>query len=326
MPPAKDVLLHYYPGWNRGTGTPVLLVHGTVVDATSAWISPHAQPGLAPYLAQHGARVFALTFANRQGDNLAWAEQINDAIARIRAVTGANQVDVISHSKGTVAARALASRMSAPYLGSYRGDIRRLVLIASPLQGMDNTYRHASFNLGLYPEKDDPKFNAPLSWDRMLVFGQWVDTRQYAIVSGSKGYFAGQAQLLARWDKVYPVPEIEQDWYTTYYGGQGFISSSSGIDAAIAAGGHFMDQLKAHPLDPSVQVAVLSGDRPDIPGIMNEMSGPSDGIVFVKSATATEDLVRGGARLVAKSTLHMNHMDLIITNEAHGWVANALAN
>lgn len=323
-PPSRDVLLHYYKGWDKGQGTPVLLVHGTIVDATSSWVEPHGQLGLAPWLASKGYRVFAVTFAHRHGDNMLWAEQVANAIARIRTATGAEQVDVVAHSKGTVAARALASGVLPSWASPYRGDIRRLVLIGGPHLGLDTTFRHSIINYGLYPEKDDSRFNAPMAWSRMLVMGLWIDTSAQTMLRSYGDYFPGQAQMLARWDKEYPIPRTEQDWYTTYYGGQGFVSYSPGIDRAIADGGHFMDTLREHPLDARVQLAVLAGDRPDLAGIHNEHTGPSDGVVFVKSATATDDMTRGGAKLVAKEVMALNHMDLIIRPEAHAWVDEVL--
>lgn len=324
-PPASEVLLHYHQGWDRAAGPPVLLVHGTILDATSTWIRPQDRPGLAPTLAERGFGVFAVTFANRHGDNLLQAEQIAWAIARIRQVTGAEEVDVVAHSKGAVAARALASDVRYSWMPPSRRDIRRLVLIAGPHLGLDTPFRHPIVNYGLYPEKkDDPRFNAPMSWTDMLVLGVWVDTSAQTLFKGYGDYFPGQAQMLARWDHAYPLPQTEVDWYTTYHGGQGFLSRSPGIDQAIADGGHFIETLGMYPLDPEVELAVLAGNRADLAGIHNEHTGPSDGVVFVESATATDDMTRAGARLVAKDLMHLNHMDLVIAARAHDWVADVL--
>jgi hypothetical protein len=95
---------------------------------------------------------------------------------------------------------------------------------------------------------------------------------------------------------VHPIPSLEPDWYTTYHGGQGFISESSGIDRAIAKGGSFMAKLREKPVDPKVEVAVLAGDQADMTTVLNENSGPSDGVVFVASANSNgNDRVRAGA-------------------------------
>lgn len=325
MPPSCDVLLHYFEGWDARTPEPpVLLVHGTLLDATSSWIRPHGEPGLALALALEGTRVFALTFAHRHGDNLLWAEHVAAAIARIREVTGAPRVDVVAHSKGAVAARALASGLLPAWASPYQGDIRRLVLVGAPNLGLDTVFRHSILNYALFPERGDGLFNVPMAWTRMLFMGMWVDTSPYTVLRGYGDYFPGQAQLLARWDAEHPLPRIEQDWYTTYHGGQGFVSYSPGIDRAIEEGGHFMERLRSQPLAPDVQVAVLAGDRADLAGVHNEHTGPSDGIVFLKSAAATADMTRGGARLVARDVLSLNHMALIIHPSAQRWVHEVL--
>jgi pimeloyl-ACP methyl ester carboxylesterase len=324
MPASRDVVLHYAEGWDKGTGTPVLLVHGSILDATAEWVTPHGKEGLVKTLTDRGMRVFAVTFAHRHGDNELWAEQIANAIARIKEVTGAKQVDVVSHSKGTVAARAYASNVKLPWMQEYHHDIRRMVLLGGPNMGIDFAFRHPLVNLGLYPEKDQTLFNAPMVWTHMIAFGIWTDTGKYTLWKDQGDYFPGQAQMLYKWDKTYPLPKLEPDWYTTYYGGRGFISESRGIDKAIEEGGHFIDQLRAHPLDKGIELAVLAGDQANMANILNEKCGPSDGVVFVKSATATDDMIKGGAKLLDKEVMPLNHMDLVISPKAKNWVADLL--
>jgi len=326
MPPSRLVLLHYYPGWNskEDTKPPVLLVHGVSTDGTGSWISPLGKRGLALDLAEQGRRVFAVTFAHRHGDNNLQAENLNSALARVRQVTGATKVDVVAHSKGTVSARALASNFKYSWMTPFQQDIRRLVLMGGPLLGLDTTFRHSILAYGLFPEQDKPYLNAPVAWTGGIFFGLWQDTSEASIYSRFGNYFPGQAQLLHKWDKEYPLPAIEQDWYTTYYGGQGFVSKSEGIDKAIEDGGNYMEQIRKHPLDPSVTLSVLAGDQADLEGVHNEHTGPSDGIAFVASATMTDDLVKGGARLLKKEVLHLNHLELVTTSQAHDWVAKQL--
>lgn len=324
-PPSRDMLLHYAHGWKSGKGTPVLLIHGTLVDANSAWIAPHDKEGLATYLSERGKRVFAVTFAHRHGDNLLWAEQIAHALARVREVTGASEIDLVAHSKGTVAARALVSGVRYPWMSPYAKDVRRLIVLGAPNLGLDYPFRHPLVNLGLYPEQDDRLRNAPMSWTKMRVMGVWIDTAPLTLMKKGGDYFPGQAQLLYRWDDVYPLPTYEQDWYTTYHGGQGFVSVSPGIDAAIAEGGHFIDRLRKHPLDPGIQLAVLAGDKPDLAGVLNETTGPSDGVVFLKSSTHTADMTKAGARVIAQKVLPLNHMELIYAPSAKSWIGTVLA-
>ena len=323
-PPSRDVLLHYARGWKSGKGTPVLLVHGVMVDANTSWHDPHGKEGLAPYLSAKGKRVFALTFAHRHGDNLLWAEQIAQAIVRIREVTGAESVDLVAHSKGTVAARALVSGVRHAWMTPYGKDVRRLVLLGGPHLGLDFPFRHPLVNYGLYPEQDDRLRNAPLSWTKMLVMGRWIDTSPLTLMTDAGNFFPGQSQLLHRWDDVYPLPMVEQDWYTTYHGGQGFVSVSAGIDKAIAQGGHFISRLRQNPVDSGVTLAVLAGEKPDLAGVLNETTGPSDGVVFVKSATHTADMTRAGAKLLSSDVLKLNHMELIYAPQAKSWLQDVL--
>lgn len=326
MPPSRDVLLHFYPGWNaKGDSLPpVLLVHGVATDGTASWIAPLGKKGLAVDLAEQGRRVFAVTFAHRHGDNNLQAENLNSALARIRQVTGATKVDVVGHSKGTVSARALASNFKYSWMTPFQQDIRRLVLIGGPLLGLDTTFRHSILAWGLFPEQDKSYMNAPIAWTGGIFYGVWMNTSEASIYSRFGNYFPGQAQLLRRWDKEYPLPVTEQDWYTTYHGGQGFVSKSEGIDQAIEDGGDYIEKIRKHPLDPSVTLSVLAGDQADLEGVHNEHTGPSDGIAFVASATMTDDLVKGGARLLKKEVLHLNHLELVTTSQAHEWVAKQL--
>ncbi|HEY9721944.1 MAG TPA: hypothetical protein V6D47_08005 [Oscillatoriaceae cyanobacterium] len=324
-PASRDVLLHAAPNWQTRHGTPVLLVHGATMDGT-CWTDPYGREneGLAQGLVAAGRRVFAVTFAHRHGDNLLQRESLACAIARVLALTGAEQVDVVAHSKGTVAARALASGLAEPWMTPYRGEIRRLVMVGGPNAGIDYAFRHPQIQWALVPERDDPRLNAPFVWRRMLAFGVWSDTADRTLYTNTVNCFPGQAQMLARWDHVYPLSPVEPDWHTTYYGGQGLVSYSDGIDAAIAQGGHFLARLDARPLDPRIELVVLAGDRADRVGVLNETTGPSDGTVFVESATATDAMCAGGARLLRCEVLGVNHGELIYAPQAKQWLLETL--
>jgi hypothetical protein len=322
-PPSRDMLLHYFKGWDKNSGRPVLLVHGAIHEATSSWIKPHGHDGLAPYLAGKGYRVFAVTFAHRHGDNLLQGEQVANAIARIRQVTGAASVDVVAHSKGCTGVRALASGLTP--LGNRGAEgIRRILFVGGAHKGTDYTFRHPSVNYGLYPEEDNFLRNAPMGWTKMLYLGQWVDTAAQTMLRDHGDFFPGQAQLFARWDKEYPLSATEPDWYTSYNGGQGFVSVSPGIDKAIAAGGNFMAKLARNPIDRHVEFAVLAGNSPTLPNVLNETTGPSDGVIFVASATATSDMTKGGAKLLDSDVIPSHHMGLIYDDAAKQWVASHL--
>lgn len=324
-PASRHVLLHLGRRWETGTGVPVLLVHGATVDA-QYWHNPYDRPGrgLAPLLEQEGRRVFAVTFAHRHGDNFLWAAQLNVAIARVRELTGATHVDVVAHSKGAVAARILASGLKLDWARPYQGDIRRLVLVGAPNLGIDYLFRHPLMNWGIFPERPHPKMNAPMSWARTLVGGVWVNTDPYSLYRNAGDYFPGQAQMLYRWDATYPLSRTEPDWRTTYHGGRGVVSVSRGIERAIGEGGHLIDRLREAPLDGGIQLAVLAGDAANRPFFLNEYTGPSDGLVFVKSAMHTEDMTRGGAALLAAEVLPLNHGELVYRSRAKRWIADVL--
>ncbi|MEB3300194.1 MAG: hypothetical protein VKO21_12005 [Candidatus Sericytochromatia bacterium] len=323
-PASRTVLLHAMPGWNRTGEVPILLVHGAIADAESAWVAPHGKEGLAPWLAARGRAVFAVTFAHRHGDNLLQAEHLAGVTARIRELTGAPRVDVVAHSKGVAAARAWASGLSLPWGRRYAGDIRKLVFLGGPLLGIDYTFRHPSVHFGLVPELDQPLRNAPTAWERMMVYGFWRDIGVQSFMTDRGNFFPGQSQLLYRWDRRYPLSPLEPDVHATYHGGKGLISESRGIEAAIAAGGHFIDRLRRHPLPRGLDVAVAAGERATMTTVLNEKDGPSDGVVFVESATHTEDLLAGGAQLVAKDVLSVNHMELLYHPSARTWLADVL--
>ncbi|MEB3238394.1 MAG: hypothetical protein VKO64_12325 [Candidatus Sericytochromatia bacterium] len=324
-PASRVVLLHAMPGWDRKGEVPVLLVHGALADADSAWMAPHGKQGLAPWLAARGRAVFAVTFAHRHGDNLLQAEHVAGALARIRELTGASRVDVVAHSKGVAAVRALASGVRMPWCRAYGGDIRKLVLLGGPLLGIDYTYRHPSVHFGLVPELDHPLRNAPTAWERMVVFGMWKDIGAQSFMTDRGNCFPGQAQLLHRWDKRFPLSAMEPDVHATYHGGKGLISESRGIDAAIEAGGRFIERLRRHPLPKGLDVAVAAGDRATMTTVLNETDGPSDGVVFVESATHVEDLLAAGADLVTRDVLPVNHMELLYHPRSQAWLADVLA-
>lgn len=87
---------------------PVVLVHGTAGNKNTNWQT------YAPLLANKGYCVFALTYGVSDGtakgvDQLGGmdrietsAQQLKDFVAKVRAATGARQVDILGHSQGTL--------------------------------------------------------------------------------------------------------------------------------------------------------------------------------------------------------------------------------
>ncbi len=326
LPPSTDVCLH-----DAGApatlkhATPVLLIHGASVNATTNWATPpftDKKTGLMQSLRDRGYRVFAVTFANKHGDNFVWINQIHNAIARVRQVTGAPEVDAVAHSKGGFALRMYTSDMTGAGLAQpYRKTIRKALFIGTPQRGIDYTFRNSIVHWALLPAKDDPVTYAPVAWDKALINGSWIDSSEGSFLGP---YFKGQAQMMSHWEKEYPILPSNPDWYTTYHGGKGFVSHSPGIDAVIRAGGNIVEKMKRSPVDPKIQVAILAGNRPNMPGLLNELSGPSDGIAFVKSVAAAEDLTAAGARLLDQTIMPLHHMGLVSEAAAHQWVDQQL--
>lgn len=326
LPPSTDACLHDagQPSQPRSE-VPVLLIHGANVNATSNWATPpynNNQPGLMQHLRERGYRVFAISFANKHDDNFVWVNQIHNAISRIKELTGAPVVDTVAHSKGGFALRMYTSDLVGPGMsGPYQKSVRKALFIGTPHRGLDYTFRNSVVHWALIPEKDDAVTYAPVAWTRALIYGAWVDSSRSSFVGP---YFKGQAQMLARWDKTYSINPTNPDWYTTYHGGQGFVSRSPGLERVMKAAGNIVEQVKRSPVDPQIAVGVLAGNKANIPGLLNENSGPSDGIAFVKSAAAAEDLTAAGAPLLDQSIMNLHHIKLVCDPKAMNWVDTQL--
>ena len=86
---------------STGTG-PRSRSRSLIVPGAGDNASRSAVPAISE-LRQRGYGCFSITFAHPHGDNYVQAQQIANAVARIREVTGASQVDIIAHSKGATA-------------------------------------------------------------------------------------------------------------------------------------------------------------------------------------------------------------------------------
>lgn len=313
-PHSSKFLMYYAPGWNTNTKpTPVLLVQGANQDADLAWANPNeAGPygcgrstcptsGLMQTLSGDGYKVFAINFPHKNGDSYFWSEQIADAVAVIKTRTGAASVDVIAWSKSTSSARMYVSSIKKSWGTAYRGDVRRLILLGGANNGIDLSFRHGwTFSLTVYPECGGV-INGPVPHDMLVCFGIWRDGSQWTYGST---YFPGSKQLLKRWDSVYPLPTFEQDWYTTYNGGFGFYTHSTGISPFL--GDSLVDLIRTSPTPAAIRVHNLCGNQADIGLLHNEHTGPSDGVVFIASCQdATGITTNGGG-----STIAVNHLEL----------------
>ena len=271
-PGTHAALLHMGPSESMSEGTPILMVHGAGDNGSRSFVT------MATRLDRSGRPVYAITFAHPQGDVFKHAELIADAIARIKFRTGAEQVDLVAHSKGGVSAAIYLSNQAGQDWGNdayeavgtpYQGDVRRAVFIASPLAGTDTMYRWTGNNYGAV---DADAALAPSSWSTYYPLGSsywWnaIDLSDQDHLSDGEDLFPGQRQILARQPHTLPGanPMLgsyawQQDWYTTYEGGFGFYSYSEGIDAAIEDGGDVIARLEDAGVDPEVELYILAGN------------------------------------------------------------------
>lgn len=375
-PPSSTFLLHVGIHEETAAGTPILMVPGAGDNASRGFVT------LATKLDRLNRPVYAITFAHPHGDMFQQAEIVADAIAVIKQRTGAEKIDIVGHSKGGIAmALYLANRegagFPAPYgtIGTpYRGDVRRAVFVATPLGGVDTSYRWTGLNLYSL----DPNIAiSPTSWNRYYPSGVAVPllfdelTDQDFLPDGDD-LFPGQRQLLRRQDHPLPgsqswmgIYALQPDWYTTYEGGTGFLSRSDGIDEAIAAGGGLIDHLAEEGIDPDIEVFLLAGQNPLMPNgddalvaqfaqigddidwpdlfskanehglslsadadelsglengwlVLGELSGPSDGLVFVDSALDTRAITARGGTVVESYTANLSHLDLLYASPITG--------
>lgn len=299
-PPGSQFLLYYAPGWNTGSqSVPVLLVMGANDNVDREYADPGLNgsgtcgslscpsTGLMQYLSGLGYRVFAVDFANMQGDNYEQAQTISDAIQVIKGDLGVPQVDVVAWSKGTFPARMYVESVAPSWGRSYQGDVRRLILLGAPNGGLDYVFAHGTEgDPQIYPECGG-SLNGPSPSIQYECYGVFYSHPEYSIYNDS-GWndYAGQREMLARWDGTYGVDQTQQDWYTTYYGGQGYVSYSYGIQYAMNQGS-LVSTIQSDSVPTSITTDVLCGGSANMPYFYNENRGPSDGLVFVASCENT---------------------------------------
>jgi hypothetical protein len=325
-PPGSEFLLYYAPGWNTGThAVPILLVMGAADTVDREYADPDLNgsdtcgaascptTGLMQYLSGQGYKVFAINFANPQGDNYQWAQSIADALGVVRQRTGASQVVLLAWSKGAFAARLYVASVAPSWGRPYQNDVSKLILLGGPNGGLDYTFAHgATQDVLVWPECGGT-LNGPTAHTEFMCYDVYYYHPELSIYNtGGYDVYAGQEQMLARWDSTYGVDETQEDWYTTYYGGQGYISYGFGIQYAINQGS-LVSTMLSQPIPTSVATYLLCGGDPDIPLFYNENRGPSDGVVFESSCLDTTGIP---GPLSTKLVTGDNHLQL-------GWEATA---
>jgi hypothetical protein len=329
QPPGSQFLLYRAPKWNTNTGAPVLLVMGAGDDVDREYSDPAAggagtcgvlscpSTGLMQYLVSAGYRVFAVDFADTQGDNYEWAQSISDALARVKTETSTSSVDLVAWSKGAFAARMYVAGVAPSWGRPYQNDVSKLVLIGNPNGGLDYTYAHGTEgNPLIYPECGG-SLNGPSPSQSYMCYGIIYSHPELSVTSQ---YFVGQRQMLARWDGTYGVDESQDDWYTTYYGGTGFVSTSNGIASAIS-GGSLVAKIQSSTVPAAVPTYLLCGDAPNMIGFYNENRGPSDGVVFQSSCQATKGIGKvAGSTLIATDNHLMLGWDPTAESTVAGWL------
>lgn len=317
-PSPAHYLLHLSPGYDcNPIKTPIILVHGAGLDATSfANLYNMGYKGLKQQLVTLGYRVFSITFAHSHGDNFHQAEILAHAIEEVKQLTKTNKVNIIAHSKGGFAARIYLSNLAST---PYRDDVNHYIMLGTPNLGTDYAFRYPSISYLIYMAGG----NGVIAWDKIICLGNLIDISPRAIYSD--GSFPGQSQMLYPWDEQFPLDITQQDWWTTYYGGKGFVSSSRGIKKAIADGGNLVQKLEQNGLHPDITCSVLAGDNSILSVFPAPSSIPSDGIIFVDSVLNTSGISRQGAKIKEKTILPLNHMELLYDRRVARWVDRQLS-
>lgn len=113
-----------------GHPNPVVLVHGSDSDAYTDWSA------LSPILAARGFCVFAPNYGAdgkpgkyARGDMVGSAGELADFVQKVRASTGADEVDLVGYSQGATVARYFVNRLGGA------DAVGRWVGIASPTYG-----------------------------------------------------------------------------------------------------------------------------------------------------------------------------------------------
>lgn len=345
-PHSRNFLLHYAPNWNSSrNAVPVLLVHGAGDNASRGFCHPWSldipengvidKPGIMQHLVKAGFSVFAITFSHPHGDNFLQAQQVANAIARIKEITGAEKVDVLCHSKGAMPVRIYASDLGAQYpdhswITPFRKDIRKIMFVASPLNGIDTAFRYYMYNFTVLQSN----MAAPLGPRTILWNGTLLDAEN------QNALFPGQFQMLhnfvkdgVKFSSQSATPDMNMTRNALYKGGISSLLVSDGIDRAIEESGNVIGTLNKKGIDPSITCHVLAGSKQEIDKIkflwleipVGEFADKSDGVLFLRSATYTKGLTARGAKLGSVKILDTHHVGVTVLPAALNHITEVLS-
>lgn len=354
---ASLMALFYAPGWDTSSKTPVLLIPGAADDVFRAWVHPYSfdtpqeisqgQEGFMQKLCRAGYPVFAINFSHNHGCNYLQAEQIRNAIQVIKHRTGARRVHLIAHSKGNCAAciYLCGGRNVYPeqfrFLSEFAEDVDVYVQLGPANKGIDLNFRYYMGNMAIIEQNS----SAPLCFYRAVVYGFWKDFYERDIYEENPGtnvgnYFPGQNQLANNLvdDGLdfsvysYTPIDINMTMRACYYGGKTMFVESYGIEHAMKEGGNTIHRLNSRGLDPSVRLVNIYGTDPvltekdffffKVPvGVPDH---PSDGVVYVHSASYIKGLISRGARLLAQKGFKKNHVILAADQGVFTWLEREL--
>ncbi|RME74595.1 MAG: alpha/beta hydrolase [Planctomycetota bacterium] len=322
-PHSSYFLLHYGKNWQKKKKRPVLLVHGAASDATRSFGARYfdGSLGLLFTLEKKGYPVFAITFPNAQGNLFYQSEHISNALKIITQKTGFRKINIICHSAGGISTRMYLTSFRQKWGTPYQKNVYKVIFVATPHKGIDFIFRHpvAFIRFAAY--------GMPCPWDWYKYMGDMKDKNLFC------GAYPMQLQLLFDLTKDYPLKKGEPDWYTTFYGGKGYISKSRGIRKAIALGGYHMARLRKRPFPKDIQVYLMAGTKKKlkyhslqgrIEEEIGEYHGESDGILFLKSALDIQGLKKVGAKIMDYKVFPMNHVELLYLKEAQKWILEKL--
>lgn len=351
------MVLFYGPNWNVNRKTPILLVHGAGDDACRAWVHPYSlttpdsiaenAQGFMQRFTNAGHPVFAINFSHHHGCNYKQAEQIHNAIQVIKRQTGAEKVHLLAHSKGNCAASIYVSggKDVNPemfgFLSPFEKDVATYIQIGPGNKGIDLIFRY--YGGSLYSMSN--KVSSPVCFQQGLYYGVWTNFYKNDIYKANPGkevgnYFPGQCQLVYNLVEdgldfsaySYTAMDFNATMKACYYGGTTLYVQCYGIEHSIQEGGNTIAKINKRGVDPSVSLINIYGTNRVIQEIdlgwikipVGVSDYPSDGIVYVHTASYIQGHLSRGARLLGQKAFDFNHFGIATKPEVFAWIQKCL--